>query len=304
MPEIDWQALNELPQVDDWQLLFNTDESHHCYLLIDQCRIDQCMRKVFMATDLPAYEYLYLKTDSQHLLEVSPVLIECTNEPWVFAELITEMRVERAGLIIESTLPHAELANHLRRYLLVPDPAGESFLRFYDPAIWLALVLQRQHGIIKDDAITQVILPHWLKTEPELWVSDQSEQIQVQSNPQRQATQPPTSGKNLKADDEFDELAIRTKLLYWVGQHEALQGQDWMMEEFQELFEVVQTLIRKGLICDWELNPWILCLVQNPEQISSRWLNEWLETDITNLTESDIEHEFIKNNQQSLIENE
>ena len=278
MPEIDWQALNELPQVDDWQLLFNTDESHHCYLLIDQCRIDQCMRKVFMATDLPAYEYLYLKTDSQHLLEVSPVLIECTNEPWVFAELITEMRVERAGLIIESTLPHAELANHLRRYLLVPDPAGESFLRFYDPAIWLALVLQRQHGIIKDDAITQVILPHWLKTEPELWVSDQSEQIQVQSNPQRQATQPPTSGKNLNTGDEFDDIAIRTRLLYWVGQHETLQGQDWMMNEYQELFDVLLKLVARDVTDIWELEFWLPILGSAPECLGAAWLTEYLAT--------------------------
>ena len=276
MPEIDWHTLNELPQADDWQLLLSTDENHRCYLLIDQCRIEQCMRKVFMATDSPAYEYLYLKTDSQHLLEVSPVLIECTNEPWAFAELIAEMRIERAGLMIESILPHAELANHLRCYLLVPDPAGESFLRFYDPAIWLALVLQKQHPIIKDDVITQVILPYWLKTELELWVSDQPAQIQAQSNPQQQVTQPSTSGKNLKADDEFDELAIRTKLLYWVGQHEALQGQDWMMEEFQELFAILLLLVERDVTEIWELDAWLPILVSAPECFAEPWLIEYL----------------------------
>lgn len=275
MSEINWYALNELPQAQEWQSLLNTDidDTCYCYLLIDQCRLDQCMRKVFMACDLPEYEYLYLKTDSQHLLEVSPVLIECTHEPWLYAEVIAELRAERAGLIIESHLPHQQLADHLRRYLVVPDDGGESYLRFYDPAVWLALLLLQQHNLIKADVITQVIFPHWLKTETALWVSDQSESVNSGHQPKEL-----TSGKNLNTGDEFDDIAIRTRLLYWVGQHETLQGQDWMMNEFQELFDVLLKLVARDVTDIWELEFWLPILVSAPECLGAAWLTEYLAT--------------------------
>jgi hypothetical protein len=282
MLEIDWASLTEYPPCADWQLASaaTTDTPLYTYALLDACRIDQLMRQIYQTSDLPAYAFLYAQTDSQHLLDVSPVLLALTQHEHDFSPIIEQLAIERAGLIIRSPLALSDLANHLRRFLLVPDPAGESYLRFYDPAIWLALHLMQQTSLIAGDAIHDISLPYWLNSGVQHWVH-------LHYAP----STPPQiySGNDLNSGDQLDDVSVQTRLLYWVGQHDALAGQDWMMSEFLELFTVIRLLISRGLTCDWELTPWLSAVVDYTDQINQSWLQQWiLNDDIENVTESQI----------------
>jgi hypothetical protein len=268
MSETSWEFLSGPLARQTWrtELESTPTENYQQYALFDVTRVEDLMMKVYQSADLPEYEYLYSQTASKHLLDVSPVLLRLDSGD--YHSLLNEAHEERAVILLTSGLSLADLAQHLRKFLLIHDGAGDSFLRFYDPACWLALESLQQTELMTGPAISEVIVPFWLTTEQPEWVC-----FQYPANVSKPILQSHT-GYDLNTGSEFDAQCLQSRLLYWVGRHEALKGQDWLMDEFQELFDLVLILIDQGITEDWELCDWLVLFVRYSMFLSETWIHD------------------------------
>jgi hypothetical protein len=267
MSETSWEFLNNRHSSREWQ---TAQEEQIQYAILDVTRVDELMVRVYQNADLPDYEYLYSQTASKHLLAVSPVLLRLDSGD--YHSLLNEAHEERAVILLTSGLSLADLAQHLRKFLLIHDGAGDSFLRFYDPACWLALESLQQTELMTGPAISEVIVPFWLTTEQPEWVC-----FQYPANVSKPILQSHT-GYDLNTGPEFDERCLESRLLYWVGCHEALKGQDWLVEELLELFALVKILVQRGVTQLWQLDPILEVLVIHVDFLREKWLSEYLYT--------------------------
>jgi hypothetical protein len=267
MSETSWEFLNNRHSSREWQ---TAQEEQIQYAILDVTRVDELMVRVYQNADLPDYEYLYSQTASKHLLDVSPVLLRLDSGD--YHSLLNEAHEERAVILLTSGLSLADLAQHLRKFLLIHDGAGDSFLRFYDPACWLALESLQQTELMTGPAISEVIVPFWLTTEQPEWVC-----FQYPANVSKPILQSHT-GYDLNTGPEFDERCLESRLLYWVGCHEALKGQDWLVEELLELFALVKILVQRGVTQLWQLDPILEVLVIHVDFLREKWLSEYLYT--------------------------
>jgi hypothetical protein len=267
MSETSWEFLNNRHSSREWQ---TAQEEQFQYAILDVTRVDELMVRVYQNADLPDYEYLYSQTASKHLLAVSPVLLRLDSGD--YHSLLNEAHEERAVILLTSGLSLADLAHHLRKFLLIHDGVGDSFLRFYDPACWLALESLQQTELMTGPAISEVIVPFWLTTEQPEWVC-----FQYPANVSKPILQSHT-GYDLNTGPEFDERCLESRLLYWVGCHEALKGQDWLVEELLELFALVKILVQRGVTQLWQLDPILEVLVIHVDFLREKWLSEYLYT--------------------------
>lgn len=270
MSETSWEFLSGHHARQTWrtELESTPTENYQQYALFDVTRVEDLMMKVYQSADLPEYEYLYSQTSSKHLLDVSPVLLRLDSGD--YHSLLNEAHEERAVILLTSSLSLADLAQHLRKFLLIHDGAGDSFLRFYDPACWLALESLQQTELMTGPGISEVIVPFWLTTEQPEWVC-----FQYQANVSKPILQSHT-GYDLNTGPEFEERCLESRLLYWVGCHEALKGQDWLMDELLELFGVLLILVAREMTEFWELECWLSILINAPEYLTTSWLVEYL----------------------------
>lgn len=270
MSETSWKFLSGHHARQTWrtELEGTPTENYQQYALFDVTRVEDLMMTVYQNADLPDYEYLYSQTASKHLLDVSPVLLGLDSGD--YHSLLNEAHEERAVILLTSGLSLADLAHHLRKFLLIHDGAGDSFLRFYDPACWLALEALQQTELMTGPGISEVIVPFWLTTEQPEWVC-----FQYQANVSKPILQSHT-GYDLNTGPEFEERCLESRLLYWVGCHEALKGQDWLMDELLELFGVLLILVAREMTEFWELECWLSILINAPEYLTTSWLVEYL----------------------------
>ncbi|MEX2474197.1 DUF4123 domain-containing protein [Marinobacter sp.] len=100
------------------------------WILIDGAAFD-APRFVYEHDDQPELEYLYLGTQHDSVIEVSPCLVKPSPSSRIWSEQV-RWREHAVVLLTDENMP--VLADHLRSLLSVKLPDGAySYLRFYSP---------------------------------------------------------------------------------------------------------------------------------------------------------------------------
>ncbi|MBW3760298.1 DUF4123 domain-containing protein [Aeromonas jandaei] len=245
-----WEQLTSLHRLSPDSLPIN-------YLLIDVARWEEAQEVIHQLIEQPELTLLFAGTHHQALLEVSPLLLSLPSERTVRETLLTEVRERRAGVALRASLSCEELANHFRQFLTVPDGQGQSYLRFYDPAIWLAIYACQYDAPLVSSALEAVYLPDWCSAA---WCEIVSAEHEV-------AFEQP-----VYLSSELLTMAQKTRLLY------SLQAARIDPVLCYGLASSLAYLIEKGLTEQWELMPWLTLLNDYPAPVLDGRMAQWLAT--------------------------
>ncbi|QIO16496.1 DUF4123 domain-containing protein [Aeromonas hydrophila] len=245
-----WEQLTSLQRLSPDSLPIN-------YLLIDMARWEEAQEVIHQLIEQPELTLLFAGTHHQALLEVSPLLLSLPSERTVREKLLTEVRERRAGVALRASRSCEELANHFRQFLTVPDGQGQSYLRFYDPAIWLAIYASQYDAPLMGSALDAVYLPDWCSAT---W-------CEIVSSGHQAALQQP-----VRLSTELLAMAQKTRLLY------SLQAAQIDPALCYGLASSLACLIEKGLTEQWELMPWLTLLHDYPAPVLDGRMAQWLAT--------------------------
>lgn len=245
-----WEQLTSLHRISSDSLPIN-------YLLIDIARWEEAKKVIYQLIKQPELTLLFAGTQHQALLEVSPLLLKLPSESAIKEKLLTEVRERRAGVALCTSLPCEALANHFRQFLTVKDGQGQSYLRFYDPAIWLAIYACQYDAPLVGLALEAVYLPDWCSTA---W-------CEVISLEQQTDLEHPVC-----LSPELLAMAQKTRLLY------SLQAAQIDPALCYGLASSLACLIDKGLTEQWELTPWLTLLNDYPAPVLDGRMMQWLAT--------------------------
>ncbi len=85
----------------------------------------------------PNYDCLFAGKLKEPLNQAAPYLVELTDETPLKVIWRTEGWGQAWGILVRSPLELKDLRRHLRKFLMVQLPDGDSVLfRFYDPRVW------------------------------------------------------------------------------------------------------------------------------------------------------------------------
>lgn len=245
-----WEQLTSLQRLSPDSLPIN-------YLLIDMARWEEAQEVIHQLIEQPELTLLFAGTHHQALLEVSPLLLSLSSERTVRETLLTEVRERRAGVALRASLSCEELANHFRQFLTVPDGQGQSYLRFYDPAIWLAIYACQCDAPLVSSVLEAVYLPDWCSTA---WCEIVSAEHEA------------TLEQRVRLSSELLVMAQKTRLLY------SLQAARIDPVLCYGLASSLACLIEKGLTEQWELMPWLTLLNDYPAPVLDGRMAQWLAT--------------------------
>ncbi|MEZ6959807.1 MULTISPECIES: DUF4123 domain-containing protein [unclassified Aeromonas] len=245
-----WEQLTSLHR-------FSPDSLPINYLLIDMARWEAAQEVIHQFIEQPELTLLFTGTHHQALLEVSPLLLRLPSDSAIKERLLTEVRDRRAGVALRASLSCEELANHFRQFLTVPDGQGQSYLRFYDPAIWLAIYVSQYDAPLVSSALEAVYLPDWCSTA---W-------CEIVSAEHEAALEQPVC-----LSSELLAMAQKTRLLY------SLQAARIDPALCYGLASSLACLIEKGLTEQWELMPWLTLLNDYPAPVLDGRMAQWLAT--------------------------
>ena len=245
-----WEQLTSLHRLSPDSLPIN-------YLLIDMARWEEAQEVIHQLIEEPELTLLFAGTHHQALLEVSPLLLSLPSERTVRETLLTEVRERRAGVALRASLSCEALANHFRPFLTVPDGQGQSYLRFYDPAIWLAIYASQYDAPLMGSVLEAVYLPDWCSAT---W-------CEIVSSGHQAALQQP-----VRLSTELLAMAQKTRLLY------SLQATQIDPALCYGLASSLACLIEKGLTEQWELMPWLTLLNDYPAPVLDGRMAQWLAT--------------------------
>ncbi|MGY3926475.1 DUF4123 domain-containing protein [Aeromonas simiae] len=245
-----WEQLTSLHRLSPDSLPIN-------YLLVDTARWEKAQEVSYQLIEQPKLTLLFAGTQHQALLEVSPFLLSLPSDTAVKEKLLTEVRERRAGVALRSSLSCEELANHFRLFLTVPDGQGQSYLRFYDPAIWLALYASQYDAALVGSALEAVYLPDWCSAS---W-------CEIVCAEREAAFEQPVC-----LSSELLAMAQKTRLLY------SLQAARIDPALCYGLASSLACLIEKGLTEQWELMPWLTLLNDYPAPVLDGRMAQWLTT--------------------------
>ncbi|MGL4846688.1 MAG: DUF4123 domain-containing protein [Aeromonas veronii] len=245
-----WEQLTFLHRLSPDSLPIN-------YLLIDVARWEEAQEVIHQLIEQPELTLLFAGTHHQALLEVSPLLLRLPSERTVRETLLTEVRERRAGVALRASLFCEELANHFRQFLTVPDGHGQSYLRFYDPAIWLAIYACLYDAPLVGSVLEAVYLPDWCSAT---W-------CEIVSAEHEAAFEQPVC-----LSSELLVMAQKTRLLY------SLQAARIDPALCYGLASSLACLIEKGLTEQWELMPWFTLLNDYPAPVLDGRMAQWLAT--------------------------
>lgn len=245
-----WEQLTSLHR-------FSPDSLSINYLLIDMARWEEAQEVIHQLIEQPELTLLFAGTHHQALLEVSPLLLSLPSERTVRETLLTEVRERRAGVALRASLSCETLANHFRQFLTVPDGQGQSYLRFYDPAIWLAIYASQYDAPLMGSVLDAVYLPDWCSAT---W-------CEIVSSGHQAALQQP-----VRLSTELLAMAQKTRLLY------SLQAIQIDPALCYGLASSLACLIDKGMTEQWELMPWLTLLNDYPAPVLDGRMAQWLAT--------------------------
>ncbi|MGL4922842.1 MAG: DUF4123 domain-containing protein [Aeromonas veronii] len=245
-----WEQLTSLHR-------FSPDSLSINYLLIDMARWEEAQEVIHQLIEQPELTLLFAGTHHQALLEVSPLLLSLPSERTVRETLLTEVRERRAGVALRASLSCEALANHFRQFLTVPDGQGQSYLRFYDPAIWLAIYASQYDAPLMGSVLEAVYLPDWCSAT---W-------CEIVSSGHQAALQQP-----VRLSTELLTMAQKTRLLY------SLQATQIDPALCYGLASSLVCLIDKGMTEQWELMPWLTLLNDYPAPVLDGRMAQWLAT--------------------------
>ncbi|MGL6006709.1 DUF4123 domain-containing protein [Aeromonas sobria] len=245
-----WEQLTSLHR-------FSPDSLSINYLLIDMARWEEAQEVIHQLIEQPELTLLFAGTHHQALLEVSPLLLSLPSERTVRETLLTEVRERRAGVALRASLSCEALANHFRQFLTVPDGQGQSYLRFYDPAIWLAIYASQYDAPLMGSVLEAVYLPDWCSAT---W-------CEIVSSGHQAALQQP-----VRLSTELLAMAQKTRLLY------SLQATQIDPALCYGLASSLACLIDKGMTEQWELMPWLTLLNDYPAPVLDGRMAQWLAT--------------------------
>ncbi len=245
-----WEQLTSLHR-------FSPDSLSINYLLIDMARWEEAQEVIHQLIEQPELTLLFAGTHHQALLEVSPLLVALPSGLAIRETLLTEVRERRAGVALRAALSCEALANHFRQFLTVPDGHGQSYLRFYDPAIWLAIYASQYDAPLMGSVLDAVYLPDWCSAT---W-------CEIVSSGHQAALQQP-----VRLSTELLAMAQKTRLLY------SLQATPIDPALCYGLASSLACLIDKGMTEQWELMPWLTLLNDYPAPVLDGRMAQWLAT--------------------------
>ena len=245
-----WEQLTSLHRLSPDSLPIN-------YLLIDMARWEEAQEVIHQLIEQPELTLLFAGTHHQALLEVSPLLVALPSGLAIRETLLTEVRERRAGVALRASLSCEALANHFRQFLTVPDGQGQSYLRFYDPAIWLAIYASQYDAPLMGSVLEAVYLPDWCSAT---W-------CEIVSSGHQAALQQP-----VRLSTELLAMAQKTRLLY------SLQATPIDPALCYGLASSLACLIDKGMTEQWELMPWLTLLNDYPAPVLDGRMAQWLAT--------------------------
>ncbi|GAB5992102.1 DUF4123 domain-containing protein [Aeromonas enteropelogenes] len=236
--QIEWQRLNEEGIL--WQ-----EGGQMTHLLIDQGRWLDIQKFLYECLEQPEFALLFATTHHQPLLDASPLLVLLPADESAREQLISETSQRFAGVGLRSDLSLVELATHFRAFLTVPDGAGESYLRFYDPAILAALWLSKMCSAL-GRGVDQWWLPDWGKAGWRVFSSS-------------------TTGNDMapRITPELEEHAMFVRLLY------LLPPQSFVHHAWLAL--CTMQVIKGGLTEHWEWYPWCQALARQLDNLPAIW---------------------------------
>lgn len=235
----------------DWQRLSNDstlsqEKGVLTHLLIDQGRWPEIQQYLYEHLEHPEFSLLFATTCHEPLLAASPLLLQLPANEGVCQELMQEMATRLAGVGLNSSRPLAELAAHFRTFLTVADAAGESYLRFYDPAIFAALWLSDMCAALGHGVATWWV-PDWGRKGWRLFSVS------------------PTIGDEMmpRITAELEEHATFVRLLY-LTPPQPFVDHAW-------LALCTMQVIKSGLTEHWEWHPWYLVLAKHVAHLPAIW---------------------------------
>jgi hypothetical protein len=110
-------------------------------LLLDGVNLPNLPHKLYEWSPQPEFEPLYLGTDHEALLDLSPCLVRLTGRIDPVVGHYLEHAKEECGFLLFSQAPWQEQIQHMRWLSRVQAPHGEEMLlRLADPAVFHALM--------------------------------------------------------------------------------------------------------------------------------------------------------------------
>jgi len=104
------------------------------YAILDAARDIKILQLLRQAG--PEHQSLYEGAQAEDLAEVAPYLVRLPRDSPLLKTWESEGRTNSWGVFLTCDLPLVELRKHLRRFLTVKLPGGETALfRFYDPRV-------------------------------------------------------------------------------------------------------------------------------------------------------------------------
>lgn len=129
------QKLEALPVDLPWSM--------QASLILDGVSLPNLPHKLYEWSPHPQFEPLYLGTDHEALLDLSPCLVRLTGRSDPVLDHYLEHAKEECGFLLFSRAPWQEQVQHMRWLSRVQAPYGEEMLlRLADPAVFHALLAQ------------------------------------------------------------------------------------------------------------------------------------------------------------------